>query len=287
MGFPPILIQNTEVTVHRYYLGTHVAETLQDGRLRLSRPSAFNDPFELGHYFTGKYQEKTMSTDLRTCARYHLEKFGENHDSLVGLYGKAYADLNPEDQFKKMESHLKKSDISPEFSPLEIQQMADKYFRIICFSKSSLPSKSEILLWSHYANKHQGFRIEFLFDEQHLLETVRYQKKRIAINLTKFEELGFGDGLKRAMITKFDCWMYEGEKRRIVLLKEPLSRISRDGEDYYWNFEPHEVKAVDIGARAQDEVSKVKEIVATKYPNSLLRQAYEHSQRFKLDYSPI
>lgn len=272
------------MTVHRYQ-ATHVAQTLQEGRLRLSRPSAFNDPFELGHQFTGDYQESTVYEDL---CRYS-EQGSEELEKIMTNFAKDHPELSVADGLRRLAKQISDSKIRPDAWPQESQQIADEMFRIVCFSKSGLSDKSEILLWSHYANKHQGFRIEFLFDDHHpsLLEPIQYQKKRPAINLNEFDSRGFHGDPKKTLITKFDAWIYEGEIRLVVPIQNQQPRLIQDGGNYYWEFKPHEVKVVDIGARATADVEQVAKIIANKYPDALLRHATEHPQRFKLVYSPV
>jgi hypothetical protein len=110
----------------------------------------------------------------------------------------------------------------------------DEQFGVTCFSeRSDIP-----LMWSHYANKHTGFVIEYDFtnlsieDAQKLgfLFKVKYSQWRPNLDNRLLEEVdllnkqfNYRDTLLGSMIstiyTKSSIWRYEKEWRNLMLVK--------------------------------------------------------------------
>src|ERR1035437_3451022 len=67
-----------------------------------------------------------------------------------------------------------------------IAKMVDEHFRISCFSSKDVLQCEEILMWSHYANKHQGMRIKFSLNDMrtypYYIKRIRYEKERIELD---------------------------------------------------------------------------------------------------------
>ena len=70
-----------------------------------------------------------------------------------------------------------------------VEQMAERSMRVVCFSESTVEPLDEIMIWSHYANKHQGIRIGFEFPEgikfPFKIIPIDYRKQRVALNLSE------------------------------------------------------------------------------------------------------
>jgi hypothetical protein len=111
----------------------------------------------------------------------------------------------------------------------KLKEIINDKFAITCFSESP----DNILMWSHYANKHTGFCVEYDFSKLKFtnmilsLYPVIYSKNRanIPISLFDIQDLknpkiannvdGISD-LMIALLTKSDIWNYENEWRIIA-----------------------------------------------------------------------
>ncbi len=101
-------------------------------------------------------------------------------------------------------------------------------FRVSCFCESPL----NILMWSHYGDKHRGFCVEYdfrkYFEESgfdHLFCPVVYSNKRISVKLNKKEStyMGYDINLVRALdslFSKSSAWSYEKEWRKVISNEE-------------------------------------------------------------------
>ena len=122
----------------------------------------------------------------------------------------------------------------------EIHKGVGRAVGIACFAQRW----NNVLMWSHYANKHTGICVEYDFDipfetaPNSLLLPVEYTSMRpllpierlgaihdgnFIVDETKINSV-FADVLK-ALITKSEIWKYEQEWRHIVFVKDPNKRL--------------------------------------------------------------
>lgn len=119
-------------------------------------------------------------------------------------------------------------------------EKVDKHFGVTCFSReSNLP-----LMWSHYANKHRGFVVEYDFsnlseeDAQKLvfLMNVKYQMKRPRLDPYDLQRIFDSNETEQVlplliktfvniMFVKSIIWSKEKETRNICLIKEEDNRF--------------------------------------------------------------
>lgn len=125
-------------------------------------------------------------------------------------------------------------------------------YGVLCFSKDW---KSP-LLWSHYADKHQGICLGFDVPDEHLRNVDYVEDRQSVDNL-----VGEAEGVEPGPLfhLKFKAWEYEGEVRRILRLADCV----RDGANLFWPIGPAyglELKEVITGSRcpiAQNELRTV------------------------------
>ena len=152
--------------------------------------------------------------------------FLQKSSELANLFGKDISENDINNVYNKIDEMIK---------GLYIQ--LSKVIGVSCFSTSS----DNILMWSHYANKHRGVCIEYDFSLLEQLENINafllpvmYSNER---PLLPFEKLELENGqakqesvirimpdLIRAILTKSKFWDYENEWRFIALAepKQPV-----------------------------------------------------------------
>jgi hypothetical protein len=109
---------------------------------------------------------------------------------------------------------------------------------VLCFSKTW----SNPLLWSHYAEKHQGIYLGFDLPLEHLSK-VKYQKTRNKIgNLDE-------EFMSKILTTKFSHWRYENEYRCFIQLDDDEADSTGN---YFLNFSDQlQLKEVIVGANCK------------------------------------
>lgn len=173
----------------------------------------------------------------------------------------------------------------------ELYDRIDKHFGITCFSK-----KSDIaLMWSHYANKHKGFVIEYdlsnltVEDAEKLsfMLPVKYDNKRPRLdvyNLQKFKDSsGNPDVMDLAVNTLFEVlfvkakeWNYEKEIRVITYISDESDR------SISFNY----IKSIILGVNASEYVTELISNLCREKGYNLLK--YElHEDEYKLKLMPF
>ncbi len=189
--------------------------------------------------------------------------------------------------FVAANSHLPIPDAS------DCHQFADDYLRICCFTNpEEVRPADEILLWSHYAAKHAGVRIEFDFDPEitawkSSLGGVIYATHRVPINYYA-ALFGGAMNLSETIFTKCEAWRYEAEVRLVASAVNIESQDGRPGVGYV-QFEPSWVSAVDFGINCpEDDIARICGILSEKYPKNVVRRrAVRHASEFLIEYKPI
>jgi hypothetical protein len=150
----------------------------------------------------------------------------------------------------------------------------------------SLTSKNDCnLMWTHYADSHNGFCIEFKSDRI-LVDKIIYQpeiaKMEVSDFLLNHFQLGpkdiIGQRIKDALIKKLKEWEYEDEYRLIAA--ESLAKIKPEEKftkvDYPENF----VNSIIFGVRMKKEI---KQFIRDNIPFEIeFKQAIEGKSRIKV-----
>jgi len=191
----------------------------------------------------------------------------ELKDFTTGLSGKQYKHFRM--WFSKGEfTALGKSSLQR--YTRELNEILDSY-AFICLS----PKPDSNLMWSHYANSHTGFCIEF--DPGKIeAQKVTYSDNIASINLIdclKVEELSDGvliDKIRKALFNKLVEWEYEEEYR--LFATSNLARIKKGQKFELVSYSPDFVKSVIFGYRMDD---KAKKYIMEKMPKHVkFKQAY-------------
>ena len=273
------------------YFGSYALETLQSNLLKTATISSLNDPFEVLYRLAGtmtftkakRYlKRRTKTQDFFTAAQFHnpeirsrkdLKKFmAVERDTIAKNLVKGFPELNAQ-------------------VLIEREASADRILRVVCFSESTVGCLEEILIWSHYANKHRGVRVGFEFPEgieaPFKIIPIQYQQERVAIDLTEGVEIDrVKTAINASIRVKSLAWKYECEHRMITTKEFCLPKKLPNGErGDFLPFQREWVKHVDVGVRSSpQEIKAMKEFLGKEYPNVQLRQADFHPTDYALDY---
>jgi hypothetical protein len=146
---------------------------------------------------------------------------------------------------------------------------------ICCFSRKN----TSILMWSHYADKHQGFCLAFS-SNAHLRGI-----NPLDVNYTTdFTSLNFHyngqDAIFNLIYTKSSEWSYEEELRTVLY-------DFTDANSRKVKFNPTDLKAVYLGAKCSTEFkNKIISILKDKYPSTVeLYEAQTSANSFKIEFN--
>ncbi len=238
-------------------------------------PADFNDPF-----------------DCKIPYRFDLMSREDQYQRVYQIGRKTFPSWDSEKLKMETEKELRSN---PLFSrDAEVASGAwEKYYNLIAKTYGVLSfagNRKSILMWSHYADSHNGYCVEVdgkalayqLFNLSHTddvyigFRRVQYEKDLPEVIPTNDEE----EDLERhqsLLSSKSRDWSYEQEYRFIYVGKTRLSR--------YIN--PDVIKRVILGClMPQDHREEIAEIVHAKLPNTELWEAVRSNDKFKLDFRP-
>lgn len=279
--------------LHRYF-GSHFVETLKEKALYVAKPSSFNDPFELFYRYVENWKPSLI--------RYYFDR-GNFDQPLTDAFKATFSRKPTRREFsrykkqmlaKSLHQHQQGNFTGPTADIELCHSLADEAWRICCFTETNIKPTDEILLWSHYASKHQGIRIEFEIpydasQSGYLLESIDYSHERVPIDSSNLDfEGSITRSLRKAITTKSTAWSYENEVRLVVPAKLTTLMATPAGELSFIGFDPQWVTSVDFGLRCpQVDIDKTLETIRSLYPHATARKAAYHSDNFELNYLPI
>jgi hypothetical protein len=199
--------------LHRYFRTTDGLLSLQNLELKVAIPSEFNDPFELCPVDITKWTYSNVDNYYKKDQKV-IERFSIYADKLNQPLSNIWK-IAIEEVVKK--SHNGYAEKAFE----DMRKFSDTFLRFICFSSSQNTSEqNQILMWSHYADKHRGLRIHFdstkFSESETQIKSVKYGE-RVPFNilLDKYSE-EFKTQMQEVLLKKSEAWQYEDEYRMII-----------------------------------------------------------------------
>jgi hypothetical protein len=279
--------------LHRYF-GSHANETLKDAKLKTSRITSFNDPFEFLFVTEGKF----TAPEARKYVLSRLQD-PEFRQIVAQNFQGLRTSKNPERYLKKITpliiaNFVKNSDSIMQIPLTMREELADRGTRVVCFSHSEIDPLNEILLWSHYANKHAGVRVGFEFPEgtkfPFKISRIDYRDKRLVIDVSKgLTDQTLGYAVVESTKIKSTAWKYEDEYRLLTHPDFCEKRIMTDSKtECFLPFNREWVKTIDFGVRCPNsEVESILNLLKDDYPKVVKRKAKFHKTEYALEYQQI
>jgi tetratricopeptide (TPR) repeat protein len=241
---------------HLYkYVPAARVDILRNARVRFTPPAVFNDPFE-----------------LRPAL--HLAVMGSEVEA-HGLRAPAAFDAHLDRGFTR--DKRRAEELRGEIGVLSLTADAQN-----------------LLMWSHYADHHRGFLLEFdarhpFFDQRrsrddalHHLRPVRYARERPRTVIDHFHH-------PAVLLTKSLEWKYEREWRMLVDLgRFGCEVVGAQGEEIHLApLPPRSITGIVFGARMPEEMrAEIAAFVAgdARYAHVAVCGAELNGQDFKLDF---
>lgn len=186
---------NIPTHLYKYQkLTAHSLASLLNETVWLSSPSAFNDPFDCAITLSREKLQESLDHAVTEIARRNgipREQI-ENHDKIIEQDESAYEWLR-----NSLRTSMQK-------------------IGVLCLSATPY----EILMWSHYAENHKGFCVEYDFSEgthlRKLAQPVRYREVVPSLSLANLPKDAKDNFLEVCIFTKAKQWEYEQEWRVIM-----------------------------------------------------------------------
>ncbi len=257
-------------------------DVLENFKVRFTPPLYFNDPFDCLPTFNGMKASSFNKNKL-------LGMFEDKIESAYLDYCKLTNDPMHLDDYRKL---LFSQDLWGKFLKFDTE-IAEK--ARMAFTKDILPRMAVFclseafdnkLMWSHYADSHKGFCIEFdaehdFFEQKHLknkrfagLRKVIYSKEKVS----NFEEVW--NDPHSLYSNKCEDWAYEKEWRLVDYTENCDSKITlNSGECIHLFGVPKEsILSVTFGLKASEHLKR-------KILNSLQINSMDKVKKFQLEIS--
>ncbi|WP_436462761.1 DUF2971 domain-containing protein [Acinetobacter seifertii] len=218
-----------------YYLYKHYSldskmltlGVFDNNELKYQYPLYFNDPYDC---------LCTINLDFKVFRKKDFEQF-------INL------SLTPTDWFKNKIKY--KNDLEKKFNQSEYVKEFRKWIAVTCYNNAPL----HILMWSHYANNHKGFMLEFRYKKIEnnfknlpipVIYTDEYPNLNVpwnVKNLSENENL-ISEFIAKQLLTKSTVWEYEKEFR------------DTSHEGLFKKYKPSMLSSVVLGSEIDDEDEK-------------------------------
>ena len=302
------------------YVSIERLDILQSGYIRFTQPLAFNDPFEFFPYYKSiapreaveeiinkyGYNDQNLEQMVFDSVQKRLQAFPRVYipsslvKDTVNKWISANQHMVPEMVFNFFE-------MKDEFREYCIDLIKDTFnniYGILCLSEDP----NNILMWSHYANNHNGFVIQFndhhpffskCNSKNHLsskIQKVRYSKIRPQITIYNPElskEENMEVWAKNIFWVKNIDWLYEHEWRMVKVIRS-WDGITKEATPpiYLYPLPINCIEAVIIGVRTdKNRIDKIFNLLQSdpKYSNIRVKKAFIDEKEYKLnirEFSP-
>lgn len=199
----------------------YTKELIENNAFYLNPVSKMNDPFDEGVEVDFKCNKETFMLEAQKSLR-----INEKEKNVL------YNGIRHDKNFKNIFPYLARHDI--------INKMKNTV-GITCFSQNGIKDPNNILMWSHYTEKHSG--ICLVFNTEDLLQrlyNINYVEKYPILN---YYELIENSQLNKIYTIKYAVWEYEREYRIIGRATEKVQFMESSLKEIYMGCQ---FKNVDI-----------------------------------------
>ena len=285
------------MNLYKYTKLKYALDIIQNERLYLSKPEAFNDPFDCVLSTNKKAKEKAAElisnySMFEMTYEYNsknIDNIIENKESALKFLEYANAkkvalNLYPRYGCWIDESGIAKEYINKHYDEIMKNRQSHEYAinkkmkdiredtLIGCLTKNN----NSLLMWSHYGDAHKGVCIEFEIEptEKDLIE-VRYSENKANFDIATltsmilaFEFLQkpiydqgreFNIKIMEPFYTKSNEWGYEQEYRYILNIKNHGRIFAEDGKYY---LKSPRIKTIIFGCRVNENDPDYNKIVS-------------------------
>ncbi|MGJ8760437.1 DUF2971 domain-containing protein [Polaribacter sp. R2A056_3_33] len=291
-------------------INSYALRNIQQNQIFFNNPLNFNDPFDTFHPANIKelsnenFVEKFCNSSKRnydkkdllgilnnSISRQDFYKFCDEHiDYILDFNGKNGIFKDKNDFLEKL-NNLENSeinfveDIRAFFSTIKlriqtkIQETLNNIRKeslskigVSCFSKNNL----NLLMWSHYADSHQGFCLEFDSNVEPFSKafevTYKPEIPQINSNILMSEKIGL-ESLQKFLSFKSIDWEHEEELRLIH---------QESNKSYGYNYKS--LKAIYFGIRAnQSDIEIICSIIKSQNPTVKLYKMKKLEKKFGIE----
>jgi hypothetical protein len=243
--------------LYKYRSGsTQDITSVSGAKLWFSSPSRFNDPFDCAYDIVLPKLTRTDCVTLLSIA--------------------SGGQLNAAKLARMPDAHLLQA--IPAGLKSAVERGLSTVGGVCCFSETP----TDLLMWGHYANGHQGFCLEFDTSKEAAFQKARkveYRNDIPSLGIETFTQFDLEQAMK-LLLTKAKCWQYEQEWR-----------VLHNESDKSYGYERRSLTAIYFGAKMpEDQILLIASILARTdtqlYRMGVSKSSFELSPE-KIEFTPI
>ena len=238
---------------------------LIDREMYFSSPQSFNDPFDccvVTDYSMLQKNPELQQTHFRS------------------IIVRTFPNITEQQINEKVEQLIKDSRFNdPQWILLANQKQRESFYKsygVFSFSKT----KSNILLWSHYADSHQGFCLGFdlRLIKNHLENKVGGCDVFYSVDYPKIPPINSTDNqFMQQISTKSIDWKYEEEFRLFIVGAEQSIEVPKQC-----------FKEITLGCKMENKYKKeIIDFIKKEIPEMRVIQAIQSDDKFQLTFENI
>ncbi|MCK4628336.1 MAG: DUF2971 domain-containing protein [Sedimentisphaerales bacterium] len=232
-------------------------DILSNKRIRFTQPATFNDPFESKYNVICLSDPKKLLDILKPILREEIPDILEEELE-------TFISDNPVHLQRIIDEKFNDSSSCQEYK----QRLTEDVNNLCILSMSEI--YDDLLMWAHYANKHEGFVLEFdtnhsFFRQNDVPEEILRQPSKVCYR-RKRPTLTIADIVAQDILfTKSPHWEYEKEWRYIKK-RENADKTKNDEDSlpiYLFDIPAKCLLSIILGVRSSDELEKdIKELIS-------------------------
>lgn len=246
--------------LYRYRPVERALDELRTRCLKFTRPSAFNDPFDFQIPISFGGTREQVAEYIQPKLRKELANRNEQEIARIA------AELARSDKVRDFLESL-------EFTHRQMTALTEN-LEVLCLSSKP----NDILMWSHYADKHLGVCLRFDPGADKMLENARPVSYVPDCPRVNYHNATAAEIAKAVVFSKAAQWGYEEEWR--------VFRRAGDSPGYHFN--PRALTGLIFGLRCRDDTQeKCKELLRDWKSPIVLYEARRHEFSFRLDIAEV
>lgn len=259
--------------LYKYYtFNDYFKDILFKNEIYFSTPINFNDPFDRGIDLNFKIKNKNK------LKKYLVNLVLQSKESLQGNELETNAEEFIDNNYELFDPNIDENEKNYRLNYISFVKRSG----VCCFSEK----KKNILMWSHYANKHRGFCVEFNFQKLNDALVSYNRKKNKYVYLQKviyrktYPQLSAinEDHMVDSLFIKSSDWKYESEWRAVY----------SEGNGEKLRLPKDVISAIYLGLELQDkEYTIIKDAMAKNKIIDSIYRAKKVKTKFSLKYERI
>jgi len=247
-------------------------DILKKGMIKFTLAKDFNDPFELIPTITPYSLDwieyyGNLSDDERKNTKFNDSDYSYSIERLNTLT-------------------MNKNLLNEKINQIGILSLSSNY-NINQFLTVSMPEKSDprtnLIMWSHYADSHKGFIIEFREDfiKNINIQKVEYNDVR---DILTYEDID-NNNFNKLFLKKSLEWSYEQEYRAILKLNDADEIINQNV--HLFKFDKSKINSITLGCNMSEENKNIiTDLIQndSEYKNVGFNHAYLNEEGYYLNF---